>query len=677
MQSIGKMIMAVIIILLSVPTVAQGAMGQFAPKIYSTEGEILLDGSYENQQFTTANNSTSRSNTLFTERFILTTTGWVYHPRFLIFLAKIGAGLAHENITSDYAYTESQGWSTTFMPEYELRAVLLPEHDYNLELYTLRRDRYLPGTVILGYDTVGTDTGAIFKYKRRPWTYSLAYNYTTLDSDRYSTDTSTLRTNAVYFKDWGTFAGGYFHEDSDNTYNTVSTNLKTDEYSLENQLRFWKNRGYLTSNWSEIRFKQDSTFEDLDDRRRTWNERLNLDLPWHFNVNLYYNRYDETTETQLPNTNIRTTLDNTSDTTGLTIIHRLYQSLVTSYNFTSLKITSSTGDTKGTVNALSTVYTKKIPKGLMIAGLSYSYSDIDRSGTPTILNETDYAQLFGEFTLQQTDLNPDTIIIRIKSPFTNAYVGLVKDTHYLVILIGNTVRIQIISIPPSVLSPDPFYLYTFQVTYELIRDDATITTTTYGGSLKLELFDNSVSPYFSYFHTEQNTNTGKTLAIEPLDDTTYIAGIYLQKQPYSLLLEYQDVQSNVNPYTLIKAEAIYRKDLSSYSRLHLKALYQRTKHDETFGQDSGFTEDFIGATLWFQRRYPQKNITLNVGATYNRSAGLNTRQSYSVDGELLWMLKQFELRAGAGIGYTEIEYESGKQDSLYQRYTLSVRRQIF
>jgi hypothetical protein len=66
-----------------------------------------------------------------------------------------------------------------------------------------------------------------------------------------------------------------------------------------------------------------------------------------------------------------------------------------------------------------------------------------------------------------------------------------------------------------------------------------------------------------------------------------------------------------------------------------------------------------------------------VGATYNRSTGLNTRQSYSVDSELLWKLKQFELRAGAGIGYTEIEYESGKQDSLYQRYTLSVRRQIF
>lgn len=677
MQTIGRIIMVAVIMLLSVPAVAQGAMGQFAPKIYSTEGEILLDGSFENQQYTTENNSTSRSNTLFTERLVLTTTGWVYHPRFVIFLAKVGAGLAHENITSDYPYSESQGWNTSFMPEYELRAVVLPEHDYNLELYTLRRDRYLPGTVILGYDTVGTDTGAIFKYKRRPWAYNLSYKYTTLESDRYSTDTSAWRTNAVYFKDWGTFAGGYTHEVSDNSYRNISTKLTTDEYSLENQLRFWKNRGYLTSNWSEIKFKQDSTLEDLNDRRTMWNERLNLDLPHNFNANFYFNRYDETTDTHVPNTNIDTTLENTSDTLGLSLTHRLYQSLVTTYNFTSLKVSSTTGDSRGTVHALSTVYTKKVPHGLLVAGLSYSYADIDRSGTPTILNETDFAQLFGEFTLQQTDVNPGTISIRIKSPFTGTYVGLVRDLHYLVILIGNTVRIQIISIPPGVLSPDPFYLYTFQVTYELIRDDATITTRTYGGSVKLELFDNSISPYFSYFHTGQTTNTVREFSGEPMDTTTYIAGIYLQKLPYSLLLEYQDVQSNVNPYQLMKAEANYRKELSSFTRLNLKALYQRTKHGDTYGQGGGFTEDFIGSTLWFQRRYPKKNMTLNLGATYNRSTGLNTRQSYSFDGELLWKLKQFELRAGMGIGYTDITYDSGKQESLFQRYSLSVRRQIF
>ena len=671
------MITAAFVLMLSVPAIAWGAMGQFAPKIYSTEGEVLLDGSYENQRFTTENNSTSRSNTLFTERFVLTTTGWVYHPRFLIFLAKVSAGLAHENITSDYPYTESQGWNTTFMPEYELRAVLLPEHDYNLELYTLRRDRYLPGTVVLGYDTVGTDTGAIFKYKRRPWAYTLAYNYTTVDSDQYSKDTSSWRTNAVYFKDWVTFAGGYFHEESDNTYSNVSTNLKTDEYSLENQLRFFHNQGNLTSNWSEIRFKEDSSLENLDDRRRTWNERLYLDLPWHLNVNLYYNYYDETSDTELPNSNISTTLDNTSKTTGVTLTHRLYQSLVTSYNFTSISVKSTTGDTDGTVHSLSTVYTKNIPRGLLTAGLNYSQSDIDRTGTPTFLNETDVAQLFGEFTLQQTDVDPDTISMRVKSPFTDGFVGLVRDLHYLVFPIGNTVRIQIISLPPVALSPDPFYLYTFQVTYELIRDEATIKTTTYGASLKLELFENSVSPYVSYFHTEQDTNTSRSFSGEPLDTTTYIAGIYLQKQPYSLLLEYQDVQSNVNPYTMMKAEAMYRKDLSAYTRLHLKAIYQKTKHDETFGQESGFTEDFIGGTLWFQRRYPKRNLTLNLGATYNRSKGLNTRQSYSVDGELLWKLKQFELRAGMGVGYTEIEYQSGTQDSLYQRYSLSVRRQIF
>ena len=665
------------VILLSVPSRAHGALGTFTPHVYSTEGDIIIDAHYQSQTNEASGRSTGWTNSYLSERFVLTTTGWVYHPRFMVFLAKLGAGAAHERVTNDFRSNEPTGTQSTFLGEYEFRAVFLPEHDYNLEVYTLRTNPYIPGTVSIGFDTINYDSGAIFEYKRRPWAFKLAYDYSRIESETYTTDTNSFRTNAVYFKDWGTFSGSYSREESDNSYREVSTNLTTDQYSGENQLRFFENKVYITSNVSKIIFKQNSTVGDIDDDRFTWNEKLNIELPLNFNVNFYYNRFDETTKSDSPGVVGKVTLDSTSDIWGVLVMHKLYQSLVTSYNFTKQKSDTTTGNTDTTVNTLTLAYNKRIPHGQLITGLLYSKSSVDRQGIQTVLNERSQTTYPGEYTLQLTDIDESTISIQVLSPFTGSWINLEKNLNYLITTIGNTIRIQIIFLPAAVQSPDPFYLYTFQTTYELLQENATIDTTTYGGNVKLELFNNSVTPYFSYYHTEQSTQSSGAFSVTPLDTTTYIVGLLLQKDPYSLLLEYQDYQSNVNPYTLMKTQFNYRKNLSTTTRLTFEGLYQHTAHGESNSQGSNVDENFYGATLWLQKRYPKNNMILSLGSTYNRATGINTRQSYSVNGELFWKLKKFELRAGIGIGGTKTDYDTGSQKSLYQSYTLTVRRQIF
>lgn len=677
MQRIERMVIVFAVILLSAPSLAEAALGRFTPQLYSTEGWLLADAQYQSQDHSSDVSSSGWSNTYIAERFVLTSTGWVYHPRFMIFLTSLGAGLAHESVTNDFRDDEPSGMQSTFLGEYEFRTVLLPEHDYNLELYTLRNNPYLQGTVSLGYDTVGYESGAIFKYKRRPWALNVSYVISSTDADRYTTDSDAFRANAVYFQEWGTLAGSYSHEDFDSTYRSVSTQTTRDEYSAENQLRFFDNKVYLTSNVNKLEFFQDSTAEDMDNERFTWNEKLNIELPLNFNVNLYYNQFDETTTSDTPGFAGKTTLDNDSDIAGVSVIHKLYQSLVTSYNFTNQSNKSTTGDTDGTVNSLTMAYNKSIPRGLLLAGLYYSVSDVDRTGVQTILNERAQAPLFGEFTLQLVDIDEATISMQVLSPFTGSFVSLARGVNYIVTTIGNTIRIQIISLPPSVLSPDPFYVYTFQATYSLLEENARIETTTYGGSLRLELFNNAVSPFFAYTRSEQTTDSSVGPAPTPLDTTTYIAGILLQKDPYSLLLEYQDYQSNVNPYTLMRAELQYRKNITSTTRLTAEGIFQRTSRGESDSQGSDIDEDYYGVSVWLQKRYPKKNMILSLGSQYNRATGVNTRQSYSVSGELFWKLKKFELRAGIGVGGTKVDYDTGSQDSLYQSYTLSVRRQIF
>ena len=662
--------------MLAFPPPAHGALKQFVPHIISSEGEIEIDALYESRKNTAGNTKQRVSDTFFSERIVLTATGWVYHPRFLLFLAKAGIGLAHEDVHSSYVLNESGGMHTTALPEYEFRAVLLPEHPYNLELYTLRRDRYLRGRVLPGFDTAGRDSGAVFKFKRRPYVFRLSYNLSHIESRYFSDDTKTLSSNASYLKDWGTFAGGYSHTNTGSSYSRFSAHYTSDEWSFENQLRFFRNRLYLDTNVSRISFNQESFFETIDDTRLTFNEKLNVDLPWNLNLNVYFNRFDETMKMEFSNLFEKTELTATTNNTGLTLRHKLYQSLVTVYNFNYLSLESTTGDSKGPLQSLSTSYTKKIPLGLLLAGLSFSTSKIERTGAPAVISETSSARIFGEFTLNSTNIDKSTITIWVKSPVTGSLVRLTRDVHYLVLSAGNTVRIQIISIPAEALSPDLSYSYEFRATYRLISENASIETNTYGGSLRLELFDHFFNPYVSYLRSRQYIMSRRPGEI-PSDITTTTFGVLFQRSPFSLLAEYQNVDSNLNPYKTLRTVADYRNSIAVNTHLSAQICYRKTNYGKGAFQTHELSERVFGGNGRLEKRYPKKNINLSAGVTYVRASGVADRQAYTFNGEFYWKMKQFELRVGVGIGRSQVQYRRNEENSLYQNYYVTVKRRIF
>lgn len=674
--TIGGLLSLIVIILLSFPPHADGALKQFTPRIYSTVGEIEVDALYESQEYKSDGRKRSITDTYFSERVVLTSTGWVYHPRFLIFLAKIGAGLAHEKVTSDYAFSDSGGMHTSTLPEYEFRGFLLPEHPYNLEVYTLRHDRYLRGKLRPGFDTEDTASGAIFKFEQRPYIFRLSYDYSTIESEDFDEDTETLSANAVYFKDWGNIAGAYSHSDTDSSYRGFPGRTSSDQYSLENQLRFFRNRVYLDSNISYIRFDQEYYFETMDNTRFTIDERLNADLPYQFHLDVYFTRFDETTEMQYRSQGGKTELDSVTNNGGLILQHKLYESLVTVYSGNYLSLESTTGDLEGPFHSLSTSYTKKIPRGLLIAGLNFSKSEIERTGAATVISESFLAPIFGEYTLKMSDVDISSIKMWVKSAFTGNLVPLTRDVHYFVLIAGNTVRIQIISIPPDALSPDLSFEYEFRVSYRLISDDATIETTVYGGSLRLELFDHFFNPYFSYTRSKQDIDSRRSNEI-PEDITTTTYGVLFQKDPYSLLLEYQDVDARLNPYKTFRAEATYNNSIAVNTSLAAQVYYRETEYGEGAFQYNEFSERVFGGYGRLERWYPKRNIHLTAGVTYVQASGNAERKAYTFDGTVYWKLKKFELRAGISIGHSEVEYQFRDQSSLYQNYYIMVKRTIF
>ncbi len=88
--------------MLVVPSIATGDMRSFIPTIYNYEGELDADAFFMSEKKTGEGAAdTERRHILFSQRFVLTTKGWIYHPRFILFLAKIGLGLYEDNVTDD------------------------------------------------------------------------------------------------------------------------------------------------------------------------------------------------------------------------------------------------------------------------------------------------------------------------------------------------------------------------------------------------------------------------------------------------------------------------------------------------------------------------------------------------------------------------------------------------
>ncbi|MCL5024677.1 MAG: hypothetical protein M1497_15185 [Nitrospirae bacterium] len=675
MRIISRFFVVFVVTLLIVPSVAQGDLRQFIPRIWSTEAEVDVDASYEsntNTSGTTAGLNTR--DTFASERFVYSTTGWIYHPRFIVFLGKIGLGVNEENFTNE-KIPGSGGWRTSFLYEYEFRAVVLPEHPYNLEVYTLRRNPYVKGRITSGISTIGYDSGAVFRFKQRPYKFSLGYDYSILESDRYTTHTKTLKTNASYFKDWGSFSGGYSHANADTTSLGFATDYTSDDYSFENQLQFFKRKVYFTTNVSGNIFKQNSSLASLDDRRFAGTEQVSIELPWNFTTNLFYSHYEDDAKNRDHETGVQNELDSKSDNAGFSVLHKLYQSLTTAYSFNYIKTSSNTGDSDGTTQSLTSNYIKNIPIGTLVAGVAFSRSVIDRTGAASVVNEGHNAQIFGEFSLQQPDIDDSSIVIRVKAPDTGVLVDMTRDVHYLVYTIGNTIRIKIIAIPPEALSPDPFFQYQFLVTYSLVEEQVKLKTTTFGYSVRLELFDHLVNPFYSYSHSDQEVVSGILNGI-PAIDTSHIVGVEFQKAPFQLLVEYQDYQSTVNPFKMFRAEGTYRKDLTETFNVYARAYYSRTRRELVLSQPGGtLTETVAGGDLRLQKSFPKQNLWASLGGSYFQTTGIGTTRTYLLDGVLTWRAGNLYVSAGANVGRAEQQLTTN-QDSLYQYYYLSVRRKI-
>lgn len=675
-----RLVFILMIVFLTAPSAARGQEGQFFPTIYGFEGELDFGAAYEQNKNESRGRGSHTSDTYFAEKIVLSANGYVYHPRFLLFLAKVGGGLTQENFENSNLPADAGGgsWRNNPLWEYEFRTLLLPEHPYNLELFALRTNPYIPGRTTWGVQPVTMTEGALFTYKDNPWMFRLGYTLHSIDYTESRTDTNTLNANGGYNVEKFSLTGSFSHSDSSNTVRGVGSDYTTDKYSLQNQLRFFDRKFFLISDVSKNSFETHQPTASLSGERFMWTEQLNMFLPYRFNAILNYNHYQDTEKSIGAFSDTERSFTSTTDTAGFTLTHRLYESLQSSYNINYGTTKTPTGNYTTTSQSLNAMYTKKIRGGRLTSSGYLSRMLSDREDSPTVLNEVNKARIGGEFSLVGTYIDGTSILVKVIDPLTGIPLPtyLENTTQYEVIPDANTFRIWIKAVPPEVLQPDPLYEYTFNVEYRSVWGALKIQTSSAGFAVKLELLEGWFNPYYSYDQMTQTVLSG-SIPGGPEESTTNTFGVTLERPPYFALLEHQDRQSRYNPWKRDRAEAAFRKDLEPTSNLYLHGYYTRTENYAGVFRPASPTETSIGGDVSAQKRFPDKNLTLNVGGSYAQRQFVYETKTYTLNAALVWTREKLDVSLGANLSLVDTALDTGTEESSYQRYYLMARRKLF
>ncbi len=674
---IRRLPLILLIAVLASPSISRGDVQEFFPRNTGFEGELDIDMSHEISRNTTRGQGLEAKDTFFNEKLVLAANGYVYHPRFLLYLAKIGGGLSQGSFKNTLNPALGSGsWTNVFIYEYEGRTVLLPEHPYNLELYAMRRNPFISGRVVSGFHPVSYSKGALFTYKEMPAIFRLGYSLDTVETGKSKSDTKVLIANGGYNKENYNLSGGFSHSDSQNLIGPANLELTNNDYSLQNQIRFFEKKFFLNSDLSRNEFRQHSVATSLKGDRFTWNEQINAYLPWNFDVYARYNHFRDAERSLDAGAAAENRLASTTDGVGFSITHKLYESLQSGYNFNYSSSKTGTGDITDRTHSVYGAYTKKIPGGRLTAGGTIGDTLSDRRGALTVINEPHNARILDTFPLVRTDIDDASIRMNVRNPFDNTFVDLIKDTHFRIIRVGDTVTIQILAIPPEALSIDPLFVYEFRVTYQIVSGSVEIDTSDIGYSLKLELFNGYFIPYYNYSRRKQRVLSG-FLSGGPEDATNQTAGIMVQRPRYSLLFEYQDLQSRLNPSNRYRAEGNYRQEIDSTMFLNARAYYTKVNNFPGVFNPGSSTETGTGADMTIQKKFPGRNININATGSYSQRKYIFDTKTYSLGAALSWRVAKLDISLGANVNHSETALTTGKEENKYQRYYLSVKRYLF
>jgi hypothetical protein len=665
------------------PSSTLGDWTDFAPT--AVDNGVWLDvyTTREHNQFGSGGRSSDWTDTYLKQKLTVGSLGYSYDPKFLQYRFTVGGAFSQEDFTS--SFQTNPGWRTRTGPEYDTRLTLLPEHFYNLMLFAARYEPMFREQAAVHINEVENRRGASFRYRKKPYFLSTNFVNQTNDFGVTSTEVNQLALSGRYFLrtkagNEVSFNGGFnpqWFSDSQ------GLNGSSQEYVAGNTVNV--QRVQLTSSVVERDFNQEGPFtqgqptQNFDSNQFSVYELLNAFLPWGFRSDASYRYLDEEGTFSSPTTPESERLTNRTDDIRANLVHRFYESLDSGYHFERTSQDSQGGSTTTLLHSLDANYTKLIPWGRLLTGVSVGTGDTNNSGTSDVINETHSGVLVpGSFRLQQPNVARAGIVVFLKSPLPPfELVQLVENVHYVLIPVQNSFEIRLLTLPPRFALPER---YDFLVSYTNLGGNFDLQQNTLANNYGLELFDNQVNPYFSYALVRSSVNSG-SFPGNLTDTTTYTAGLFLQRGPLRGRGEYQELEWDVSPYRSWRGELQYVSSITTTTEANASLTYVSTYYPHGLSiNQKAFTDESETASGYLQQQlsFLTEGLSVNVGGSYSRLSGLVDGDAYSVNGYLTWAVGQLQLILGATAyqaktDATSVVVGSQRED---QYYYLRLRRRL-
>jgi hypothetical protein len=662
------------------PALAAAAEGWklFLPRSIDTGAFIELYGVSERDEYESYRGKVSWQDDFLREKLTLFSNGYVYHPRFMIYHAEVAGALKQEWFEASYVEPIDRRDNDAY--EYDFRLVFLPEHDYNFEVFALRYEPLLKEQWAVRRTNVNTSYGADFRYRRKPWFFHTRFDEESTEYGESTTDVTRLGVDGMYYKDLAN--GGTFSVDAafnPSRYET-STGLEgeSDDARVGNLLDFGRWRLSSNVSWNQDAQRGTTDRRDIESDQFLWWEQLTAYLPYHLRAELGYRWQDSENRLPLPDGGTRIYDSRTQDL-DFDLIHKLYLSLESTYSFRYGDQTSSAGESASTSHGLNFNYSKEIPaRSRIIANLGGARTDFESKGQVSVVEEGHPATpVPGSFVLARQNIDRATVRVTLRSPLPpNELIELVERVHYTLTPAGAGLELMVFALPPQFVVPGT---YEIRVSYVLDDGSYELTTDTLSHSVSVELFDQLLTPYYSYSELRSRTKSGYYGGGD-LDSTTFTAGLIFRWRQFRLLAEYENIDWQVSPYESWRGELQVTGNLGPYSNYYFNAAHRiRTYPDGRPGAVVGeYEETTSSASGSINRQLFRRRLVVSLGGSFSRLDGLVVNDAYSVNGSASWRVGKLDFTLGASIFDTQTEGSFlVESQRTHEYYYLKLRRFLF
>lgn len=603
-------------------------------------------------------NTERKSTTTATEQTLrLRTTGDVYHANLLSYTAAVGLGLTQQKLDSDL----ESGMTSDSLNEYDFTTRLLQAKPYPMSFYSRKTDRLTPRQYVGSVRTESEQSGATLALRSKSW--PMRFQYSTGESshrslastsnDAYSRENERFLYSLDHdFSPLSTFSFDFERDDVSYTSSGITTNAKTDSYSLTHGLTFGEEEQHGFRSFLSLLNQS----VPLDYQYLHWAEDLRLQHSETFLTNYEFS-LSKRREGQF---NSASTIQNRTIQGRAGFEHKLYDSLVTRGS-----VHASDSDFNGTVQSktqganLAFAYNKKNRWGVLSSSYSISPTHTEQLGggeMGTVLDEQHIATELTLVELEKQSIDITSIIVKDVNglPF-------LEGEDYTITQVGGTTLLSIIIIhglplpsPPNFAEGQVFLVdYSFAV--EPKREEDTLRQ----NFIIRQRFKNGFSVFYKRRQQDETIESTRT-NITPDEYVTDTFGTSYTKNGLQVSGQFSKTRRSQLPSTQKQIDVKYQKRIGEDTTAHMRALKYWVEYGEP---DNRKIELFTAEGGMSSRLNDKYNITASVDYRDQTNSKSGKTKGFQYRSQLQYKYRQ--LVVTTGVDFSFLKRDKSKSNSVF------------